>query len=303
LARDRWIMAGLVTLGFFTVIAGVLSGRSTIDYVLGRDAREAALAWSEKIDAQLRSPQSDAADSAAPDIQVLNAAALDELASGAQEAITLPARPSFSGDGFALIDGFNRLTRGWFLSNLDEKSSEFVSQMDGFAVMTPTGQTLAVGGGLSPDALSDILESGAGTALANAVRDDTVELADLSGQDDLRMAFVPVTQDGKISRVYAFAVDRTAAASLTSMALTVATLTTTLLIVMGFSVPAAIASRRSVNAGTPKTGSTSWPCTIPSPGCPIGCNSGSILTVRSRAPSATATLSRCSVSTSTASSK
>lgn len=49
-------MAGLVTLGLFTVIAGVLSGRSTIDYVLGRDAREAALAWSEKIDAQLRSP-------------------------------------------------------------------------------------------------------------------------------------------------------------------------------------------------------------------------------------------------------
>ena len=66
--RDRWIMAGLVTLGLFTVIAGVLSGRSTIDYVLGRDAREAALAWSEKIDAQLRSPQSDAADSATPDI-------------------------------------------------------------------------------------------------------------------------------------------------------------------------------------------------------------------------------------------
>ena len=242
--RDRWIMAGLVTLGLFTVIAGVLSGRSTIDYVLGRDAREAALAWSEKIDAQLRSPQNDAADSATPDIQVLNAAALDELASGAQAAITLPARPSFSGDGFALVDGFNRLTRGWFLSNLDENGSEFVSQMDGFAVMTPTGQTLAVGGGLSPNALSDILESGAGTALANAVRDDTIELVDLSGQDHLRMAFVPVSQGGKISRVYAFAVDQTAAASLTSMALTVATLTTSLLIVIGFSVPAAIASRR-----------------------------------------------------------
>ncbi|MGK2921579.1 MAG: putative bifunctional diguanylate cyclase/phosphodiesterase [Methyloceanibacter sp.] len=243
-ARDRWIMAGLVTLGLFTVIAGVLTGRSSINYVLGRDAREAALAWSGKIDAQLRSPQSDAADSATPDIQALNATALDELAAGSQEAITLPARSSFSGDGFALIDGFNRLTRGWFLSNLDEKSGEYVSQMDGFAVMTPKGQALAVGGGLSPDALSDILESGAGTALAKAVRDDTVELADISGEDNLRMAFVPVTQDGKISRVYAFAVDQTAAASITSMALTVATLTTSLLIVMGFSVPAAIASRR-----------------------------------------------------------
>ncbi len=243
-ARDRWIMAGLVTLGLFTVIAGVLTGRSSINYVLGRDAREAALAWSGKIDAQLRSPQSDAADSATPDIQTLNATALDELAAGSQEAITLPARSSFSGDGFALIDGFNRLTRGWFLSNLDEKSGEYVSQMDGFAVMTPKGQALAVGGGLSPDALSDILQRGAETALAKAVRDDTVELADISGEDNLRMAFVPVTQDGKISRVYAFAVDQTAAASITSMALTVATLTTSLLIVMGFSVPAAIASRR-----------------------------------------------------------
>ncbi|WP_141701535.1 hypothetical protein [Methyloceanibacter marginalis] len=42
-ARDRWIMAGLVTLGLFTVIAGVLSGRSTIDYVLGRDAAKRRL--------------------------------------------------------------------------------------------------------------------------------------------------------------------------------------------------------------------------------------------------------------------
>ena len=243
-ARDRWIMAGLVTLGLFTVVAGVLTGRSSVNYVLGRDAREAALTWSGKIDAQLRSPQSDAADSTTPDIQALNATALGELAAGSQEAITLPARSSFSGDGFALIDGFNRLTRGWFLSNLDEKSGEYVSQMDGFAVMTPKGQALAVGGGLSPDALSDILERGAGTALAKAVRDDTVELADISGEENLRMAFVPVTQDGEISRVYAFAVDQTAAASITSMALTVATLTTSLLIVMGFSVPAAIASRR-----------------------------------------------------------
>ena len=33
-------MAGLVVLGLLTVIAGVLSGHSTVDYVLGRDAQE-----------------------------------------------------------------------------------------------------------------------------------------------------------------------------------------------------------------------------------------------------------------------
>jgi len=52
-ARDRLVMTGLVLLGLLTVIAGVLSGRSTIDYVLGRDAREAALSWAGQIDKSL----------------------------------------------------------------------------------------------------------------------------------------------------------------------------------------------------------------------------------------------------------
>ncbi len=51
-------------------------------------------------------------------------------------------------------------------------------------------------------------------------------------------------EDGKVARIYAFTVDQAAAAALTNVALTVVTLTTSLLIVMGFSVPAAIASRR-----------------------------------------------------------
>ena len=179
-------------------------------------------------------------------LQVLNAVALHDLTqSTGDEKISLPAGPSFRDDGFWLVDGFNRLTRGWFLSNLDESSGEFVSRLDGFAVLAPDGQALAVGGGLSPDALSDILgQSDVKTALAEAARNDAVELAELPGGGDVRMALVPVVQDGKLARVYAFAVDQTAAASLTSVALTVVTLTTSLLIVMGFSVPAAIASRR-----------------------------------------------------------
>ena len=243
--RDQWIMAGLVILGLFTVVAGVLSGRSTIAYVLSRDAREAALTWTAEIDARLRKPET-------PEqvldekLQVLNAVALQNLTESAgDEKISLPAGPNFRDDGFGLIDGFNRLTRGWLLSNLDENSGEFVSRLDGFAVLAPDGQALAVGGGLSPDALSDILgQSDVKTALAEAARNDAVELAELPGGGDVRMALVPVVQDGKLARVYAFAVDQTAAASLTNTALTVVTLTTSLLIVMGFSVPAAIASRR-----------------------------------------------------------
>ncbi len=247
--RDRWVMAGLVTLGLFTVFACVLSGRSTINYVLSRDAREAALTWTNEIDESLRnSTEVTAPRDAGDTIEVLNALALEDTVAGAgDQNIALPTGPSFREDGFRLIDGFDRLTRGWFLSGLDENKHEFVSRMDGFVVLSPNGRALAVGGDLSADAISGILNQGdVKQALAHAARDDTIELADLSGdgQNDLRMAFVPVMQDGELSRVYAFTVDQTAAASLTNVALTVVTLTTSLLIVMGFTVPAAIASRR-----------------------------------------------------------
>ena len=48
--RDRWVMAGLVVLGLFTLVAGVLSGRSATNYVLARDAHDAATSWAGKID-------------------------------------------------------------------------------------------------------------------------------------------------------------------------------------------------------------------------------------------------------------
>ncbi len=157
----------------------------------------------------------------------------------------MPASPSFREDGLSLVDGLDRLTRGWFLGNIDETQGQFVSKLDGFAVLTPGRKAIAVGGSLSPDALADILgQSDVETAIAQSIRDDKIELADLPGGEDTRLALVPVTEDGKVARLYAFAVDQTAAASLTNMALTVVTLTTVLLIVMGFSVPAAIASRR-----------------------------------------------------------
>src|SRR4029079_7980391 len=48
--RDRLVMSGLVVLGLLTVIAGVISGRSTADYVLKEDARDAASSWAVKLD-------------------------------------------------------------------------------------------------------------------------------------------------------------------------------------------------------------------------------------------------------------
>jgi diguanylate cyclase (GGDEF)-like protein len=82
------------------------------------------------------------------------------------------------------------------------------------------------------------------TAIANAIARDEVTTVALPEQDEHRLAFVPAMENGKPARIYAFVADQSAAASLTNIALTVATVTTSLLIVMGFSVPAAIASRR-----------------------------------------------------------
>jgi diguanylate cyclase (GGDEF)-like protein len=238
-------MAGLVVLGLFTVVAGVLSGRSTINYVLGRDAREAALSWAQDIDNRLRQSGTPARV-LNKDVHVLNAPGLRDLAEGADGAkITLPAPPSFRADGFTLVDGLDRITRGWLLSNIDKTGGEFVSRLDGFAILTPKGTALAVGGKLSPESLDAALrQSDVKSAIARATSEDRVELADLADNGDVSLAFVPVMEGDKLARVYAFTVDQTAAASLTNLALTVVTLTTSLLIVMGFSVPAAIASRR-----------------------------------------------------------
>ena len=80
--RDRLVMAGLVTLGLLTVMAGVVSGRSTLEYVLNKDARDAALSWSGTIDRALGAPG--ASRVLDKDVQVLDAAKLrDQFAANA----------------------------------------------------------------------------------------------------------------------------------------------------------------------------------------------------------------------------
>jgi diguanylate cyclase (GGDEF)-like protein len=75
-----------------------------------------------------------------------------------------------------------------------------------------------------------------------SIAKETVEIAG-AGKDH-PVVFVPMARNGKVERVYAITMDQSAAASFANVALTVVTVTTSLLIVMGFSVPAAIASRR-----------------------------------------------------------
>ena len=165
------------------------------------------------------------------------------IASGAKPA-SLPVKQEFNQDGFGLIEGLDRLTMGWALGG-NQPKDEFVSKLDGFAVLGADGKPFAIGGNLSSDKLSAMLaKDEVRDALAASTSNDAVEVVSTNEAGDTRAAFVPVMQDGKIARIYAFALDQSAAAALTNVALTVATLTTSLLIVLGFSVPAAIASRR-----------------------------------------------------------
>ncbi|HZP10141.1 putative bifunctional diguanylate cyclase/phosphodiesterase [Methyloceanibacter sp.] len=239
-ARDRLVMTGLVVLGLVTVIAGVLSGYSTIDYVLGRDAQEAALSWAAKVNTALASPN-------APDrvldqnFEVLDAHA---LVNPAGNPGLLPANRGFQ-PGFSVVEMFDRLTGGWALGGNGQSRDDFVSKLDGFAILDAGGKPLATAGNLSASKLDTLLaRDDVQKALTSSKQADAVAIASRDRAGDARVAFVPVTQDGKVARIYAFSLDQSAAAALTNVALTVATLMASLFIVLGFSVPAAIASRR-----------------------------------------------------------
>ena len=244
-ARDRLVMAGLVVLGLLTVVAGVVSGRSTINFVLSKDAHDAAYNWAGQIEKTL-------ADQSArtrprvldKDIRVLDPAKLNaDFPAGAGSG--LPNSTSFGDDGPSVVGGISRVTMGWILGRTDKAQDDFVSKLQGFALFAPDRVPLAVAGAVTPSSLQTLFaDKKVAAAFANAVDRKSVEILRLPGDADLRAAFVPVIDDGKVERVYAFSIDQAGAAALTNVALTVVTLTTSLLIVMGFSVPAAIASRR-----------------------------------------------------------
>jgi diguanylate cyclase (GGDEF)-like protein len=214
--RDRLVMAGLVVLGLMTVVAGVVSGRSTAEYVLGEDAREAGAGWAGSIDAALAEGKPQRV--LGGDLEVLDAAKLrDQFPALAPDA----AQPDTQAAA----------------------ANDHVSRLDGAALLAADRTPLAVGGGLTAAGLKQLLSrKDVAAAMDEAIAKDAVEIA--RAGENRPVVFVPVARNGKVERVYAITMDQSAAASFANVALTVVTVTTSLLIVMGFSVPAAIASRR-----------------------------------------------------------
>ena len=247
-ARDRLVMAGLVILGLLTVTAGVLTGRSTVAYLLAKDARDTASTFAARIDyhlsAQDRLNMQDVAGAEylGQTVRVLDATALDEQFSRDQVS---PATPKSDRD-WGLLSGLDRLFMGWAMSGEEKPADEHVGTVNGFAVLAPDKAPLAIGGGLGLASVDALLGNpDIAAALNDALAEQTITLAkNPGGAQTTRIAFVPMISDGKVERVYALRIDQAGATSLTSTALTVVTLTTSFLIVMGFSVPAVIASRR-----------------------------------------------------------
>jgi diguanylate cyclase (GGDEF)-like protein len=239
-ARDRWVMAGLVMLGLFTALAGVLSGRSATDYVLVKDARGAAISWASKIDKTLTEPGLASTRVLDRNLEILDPAKLRGNEGTAQ------AKAPIGDDGSGLLSGFDQFIVNWATKHAGPSRDDYVSKLDGFAIVGPDRVPLAISGTMTPPRLKDLLSSEEFEgALNSAVRQGTVTVSsDLGSGWANRVAFVPMLQGGKVERVYAFDLNQSAAAAMTKVLLTVVTLTTTLLIVMGFTVPAAIAARR-----------------------------------------------------------
>jgi diguanylate cyclase (GGDEF)-like protein len=244
--RDRLIMTGLVVLGLLTVVTGVLSGRSTISFVLNKDARETALSRATKLDASLNQQASSFSQPLDDGIKLLDPGKLrQEFARPQEPPAILPPEHSLD-DGSNVLGGVERLVMAWMARRSARPTDDYVSKVNGFALLDADKVPLMLGGDLSLTTLNDMLARGdVAAALTSAVAKNAVAITSASAGDGIhRVAFVPVSQDGKVERVYAFNVDQSAAAEMTSTALTAVTLTTSLLIVLGFSVPAAIASRR-----------------------------------------------------------
>lgn len=186
----------------------MLSGHSTVDYVLGRDAQEAALSWAAEIDTKL--DKSDAPRHVLDkDVQVLDPSSFQNLTSMSGKPASLPANQGFSRGGFGLVEVLDRMTGGWALGHRRQPKDDFVSKLDGFAVLDPNETPIATAANLSANKLETLLtQDKVREALSTSTRENAIDVASTDEAGDTSVAFVPVTQDGKIARIYAFSLDQ-----------------------------------------------------------------------------------------------
>lgn len=251
--RDRLVMAGLIVLGILTVVAGFVSGRSTFQYALSTDARHASTQWVRAIEGQLLDPALESASTVAKMKVII--AEPEQLSVFRQEAARssddLEIAPSVNGK-LGLLAGIDKLFSGWITQLtrfLDDES--YVSQVRNFAVLDSSGDVVVRTAGLEPGSMHALLTDGVfqsefhkAIGLQSTRIIERMSALDLQTGEFRKLLIMPLIHDRSVRRVYVFDVDQSSAATMSKVALVAASMMTSLLIVLGYSVPAAVAFRR-----------------------------------------------------------
>ncbi|MHA1164046.1 MAG: putative bifunctional diguanylate cyclase/phosphodiesterase [Alphaproteobacteria bacterium] len=253
-ARDRLLMAGLVLLGIITVAAGFTSGRSTFEYALSTDARQASARWVERTEDRLFRKGFEKIEKLSEQQIVIVAPRIyDSYRVQAKNNDAEKFRIARSvHEEFGLLAGIDKLFSGWItrLTSLMD-SDEHVSRVRNFAMLDPSGYLVLRSSGYAFQDIRMLLSNSIFQAELykamglRATRMIGVHALPGKKQNKFRKTLiVPLIKDQKISRIYVLDIDQSSAATMSKVALVVASIMTSLLIVLGYSVPAAIAFRR-----------------------------------------------------------
>jgi diguanylate cyclase (GGDEF)-like protein len=254
LARDLLLMIGLVLLGVATVAAGFASGRSTLEYALSTDARQASARWVERTEDRLFRKGFEQIEEISEHQVVIVAPRIYDsyrkmsMGDGAEDFRI--ARSIH--EEFGLLAAIDQMFSGWIskLTSLMD-SQNHVSVVRNFALLDQSGYLVLRS---SQYALQDIrmllsnsiFQAELYKAMGlRATRIIGVHALPGKMQNDFRKTLiVPLIKDQKISRIYVLDIDQSSAAAMSKVALIAASIMTSLLIVLGYSVPAVIAFRR-----------------------------------------------------------
>ena len=252
--RDRLVMAGLIVLGIATVAAGFASGRSTFQYALSTDARQASARWIERVEDQLFGQQPEKAGTASRQQVVIVAPRIFDRykALGKKDGVKGYRIAGSVQEESGLLAGIDRLFSGWIARLTDlMDTDEHVSRVQKFAMLDQAGVLVLRSSGFALSDIQTLLSNSSFLAeLHKSMGLYTTRVIDqfaLPGQkrNEFRKVLIaPLIKDQKISRIYLLDIDQSSAATMSKVALIAASMMTSLLIVLGYSIPAAIAFRR-----------------------------------------------------------
>jgi hypothetical protein len=81
------------------------------------------------------------------------------------------------------------MTGGWALGHSRQPKDDFVSKLDGFAVLDPNETPIATAGNLSADKLATLTQDKVREALTTSTRENAVDVASTDEAGDTRVAF------------------------------------------------------------------------------------------------------------------